>query len=174
MKKLNESILCELNRQDIMSDQNVIDIINSFSSRKNHLKYKIEGNQAEFEDGTIIKFIVNDDSDIEYYFINSQGDASKAALVYDWSLLDTLTESETYGDPENDLNHDAGYLFDYDRVKEHLDNLKSILVYNSDQYVAEVSNLDKGGSCKITVDYYMLVELCKMYEERLKELSKEV
>lgn len=99
MKKLNESILCELNRQDIMSDQNVIDIINSFSSRKNHLKYKIEGNQAEFEDGTIIKFIVNDDSDIEYYFINSQGDASKAALVYDWSLLDTLTESE-------DLNTD--------------------------------------------------------------------
>ena len=90
------------------------------------------------------------------------------------SIMKNLKESETYGDQENDLNHDAGYLSDYDRVKEYLDNLKSILVYNSDQYVAEISNLDKGGSCKITIDYYMLVELCKMYEERLDELKKEV
>ena len=91
--KLHESILHELNRQDIMSNQNVIDIINSYSSRKNHLKYKIKGNQAEFEDGTIIKFTLNGDDEIEYYIINSQGDTSKTALVHDFSLLDNLTES---------------------------------------------------------------------------------
>ena len=90
------------------------------------------------------------------------------------SIMKNLKEAEAYGDSENDLNHDAGYLSDYDSVKEYLNNLKSILVYNSDQYVAEISNLDKGGSCKITIDYYMLVELCKMYEERLDELKKEV
>ena len=91
--KLSESILHELNRQDIMSNQNVIDIINSYSSRKNHLKYKIKGNQAEFEDGTVIKFTLNGDDEIEYYIINSQGDTSKTALVHDFSLLDNLTES---------------------------------------------------------------------------------
>ena len=90
--KIYESILHELNRQDIMSNQDVIDIMNSYSNRQN-LKYKIEGNQAEFEDGTIIKFVLNDDDEIEYYFVNSQGDSSKSALVYDWSLLDMLTES---------------------------------------------------------------------------------
>ena len=93
MKNLSESILHELNRRDIMSNQNVIDIINSYSSRKNHLKYKIKGNQAEFEDGTIIKFTLNGDDEIEYYTINSQGDTSKTALVHDFSLLDNLTES---------------------------------------------------------------------------------
>ena len=81
-----------LDRSNIMSDQDVVDICNSYSSRKNHLKYKIEGNSAVYEDGTTIKFIVNDDSEIEYYFINSQGDASKSAPVYDWSLLDLVTE----------------------------------------------------------------------------------
>ena len=91
-KNLSESILTELDRGNIMSDQNVIDICNSFSSRRNHLKYKVEGNSAIYEDGTIIKFIVNDDSEIEYYFINNQGDASKSAPVYDWSLLDLVTE----------------------------------------------------------------------------------
>lgn len=90
-KNLSESILTELDRSNIMSNQNVIDICNSFSSR-NNLKYKIEGNSAVFEDGTTIKFILNDDSEIEYYFINSQGDASKTALVSDWSLLDLVTE----------------------------------------------------------------------------------
>ena len=90
-KNLSESILTELDRSNIMSDQNVVDICNSFSSR-NNLKYKIEGNSAVFEDGTTIKFILNDDSEIEYYFINSQGDASKTALVSDWSLLDLVTE----------------------------------------------------------------------------------
>ena len=89
--RLSESILIELDRGNIMSDQNVVDICNSFSSRMN-LNYKLEGNSAIYEDGTIIKFIVNDDSDIEYYFINTQGDASKPALVSDWSLLDTVTE----------------------------------------------------------------------------------
>ena len=34
MKNLSESILHELNRRDIMSNQNVIDITNSYSSRK--------------------------------------------------------------------------------------------------------------------------------------------
>ena len=90
-KTLSESILTELDRGNIMSDQNVVDICNSFSSRSN-LKYKIEGNSAVYEDGTIIKFIVNDDGEIEYYFINNQGDASKTALVSDWSLLDLVTE----------------------------------------------------------------------------------
>ena len=93
MKNLSESILHELNRQDIMSNQSVIDIINFYSSRKNNLKYKIKGNQAEFEDGTIIKFTLNGDDEIEYYIINSQGDTSKTALVHDFSLLDNLTES---------------------------------------------------------------------------------
>lgn len=92
-KNLSESILLEIN--NLMSDVNVIDICNSFSSRKNHLRYKIEGNSAIYEDGTIIKFILNDDNEIEYYFINSQGDASKTASVYDWSLLDLLTEEHT-------------------------------------------------------------------------------
>ena len=91
-KNLSESILTELDRGNIMSDQNVIDICNSFSSRRNHLKYKVEGNSAIYEDGTTIKFVLNDDSEIEYYFINSQGDASKSAPVYDWSLLDSVTE----------------------------------------------------------------------------------
>ena len=91
-KTLSESILLEIN--NLMSDVNVIDICNSFSSRS-HLKYKIEGNSAIYEDGTIIKFILNDDNEIEYYFINSQGDASKTASVYDWSLLDLLTEEHT-------------------------------------------------------------------------------
>ena len=92
IKNLSESILLEIN--NLMSDVNVIDICNSFSSRS-HLKYKIEGNSAIYEDGTIIKFILNDDNEIEYYFINSQGDASKTASVYDWSLLDLLTEEHT-------------------------------------------------------------------------------
>ena len=91
-KNLSESILIELDRGNIMSDQNVIDICNSFSSRRNHLKYKVEGNSAIYEDGTAIKFVLNDDSEIEYYFINSQGDASKSAPVYDLSLLDSVTE----------------------------------------------------------------------------------
>lgn len=72
---------------------------------------------------------------------------------------------------ENDLNHDAGYLIDKKNCEKYLKNLKSILEYNSDQYVAEIENLDKGGKCRITIDYYMLVALCKMYEERIKELS---
>lgn len=72
---------------------------------------------------------------------------------------------------DNDLNHDAGYLIDVDKCKEYLDNLKSILVYNSDQYRAHIENLDKGGECDITIDYYMLKALCKMYEERIEELS---
>ena len=53
IKNLSESILLEIN--NLMSDVNVIDICNSFSSRKNHLKYKIEGNSAIYDDGTIIK-----------------------------------------------------------------------------------------------------------------------
>ena len=40
IKNLSESILLEIN--NLMSDVNVIDICNSFSSRS-HLKYKIEG-----------------------------------------------------------------------------------------------------------------------------------
>ena len=92
-KNLSESILLEIN--NLMSDVNVIDICNFFSSRNNHLRYKIEGNSAIYEDGTIIKFILNDDNEIEYYFINNQGDASKTASVYDWSLLDLLTEEHT-------------------------------------------------------------------------------
>ena len=83
--------LKEFDRTNIMSDQNVVDICNSFSSR-NNLRYKIDGNSAIFEDGTIIKFIVNDDSEIEYYFINNQGDASKSSSIYDWKLLDLITE----------------------------------------------------------------------------------
>lgn len=88
---LSESILAELDISNIMSDQNVVDICNSFSSRTN-LSYKLEGNSAIYEDGTIIKFIVNGNSEIEYYFINNQGDISRTALVSDWSLLDSVTE----------------------------------------------------------------------------------
>ena len=44
-----------LDRSNVMSDVNVVDICNTFSSRS-YLKYKIEGNSAVYEDGTIIKF----------------------------------------------------------------------------------------------------------------------
>lgn len=109
-----------LDRSNIMSDQNVIDICNSYSSRKNHLKYKIEGNSAVFEDGTTIKFIVNDDSEIEYYFINSQGDASKSAPVYDLSLLDLVTE-----EPINESATDGSSY--YQKIMDKIYNAKNNL-----------------------------------------------
>lgn len=119
-KNLSESILTELDRGNIMSDQNVIDICNSFSSRRNHLKYKIEGNSAVYEDGTIIKFIVNDDSEIEYYFINNQGDASKSAPAYDWSLLDLVTE-----EPINESATDSSSY--YQKIMDKIYNAKNNL-----------------------------------------------
>ena len=120
MKTLSESILTELDRGNIMSDQNVIDICNSFSSRRNHLKYKVEGNSAIYEDGTVIKFVVNDDSEIEYYFINSQGDASKSAPVYDWSLLDLVTE-----EPINESATDSSSY--YQKIMDKIYNAKNNL-----------------------------------------------
>ena len=109
-----------LDRSSIMSDVNVVDICNSYSSRKNHLKYKIEGNSAVYEDGTTIKFIVNDDSEIEYYFINSQGDASKSAPVYDWSLLDLVTE-----EPMNESATDSSSY--YQKIMDKIYNAKNNL-----------------------------------------------
>lgn len=109
-----------LDRSNIMSDVNVVDICNTFSSRRNHLKYKIEGNSAVFEDGTTIKFIVNDDSEIEYYFINSQGDASKSAPVYDWSLLDLVTE-----EPINESVTDSSSY--YQKIMDKIYNAKNNL-----------------------------------------------
>ena len=109
-----------LDRSNIMSDVNVVDICNSYSSRKNHLKYKIEGNSAVYEDGTTIKFIVNDDSEIEYYFINSQGDASKSAPVYDWSLLDLVTE-----EPMNESATDSSSY--YQKIMDKIYNAKNNL-----------------------------------------------
>ena len=109
-----------LDRSNIMSDVNVVDICNSYSSRKNHLKYKIEGNSAVFEDGTTIKFIVNDDSEIEYYFINSQGDASKSAPVYDLSLLDLVTE-----EPINESATDSSSY--YQKIMDKIYNAKNNL-----------------------------------------------
>ena len=108
-----------LDRSNIMSDVNVVDICNSFSSRS-HLKYKIEGNSAVYEDGTIIKFIVNDDSEIEYYFINSQGDASKSAPVYDLSLLDLITE-----EPINESATDSSSY--YQKIMDKIYNTKNNL-----------------------------------------------
>lgn len=108
-----------LDRSNIMSDVNVVDICNTFSSRS-HLKYKIEGNSAVFEDGTTIKFIVNDDSEIEYYFINSQGDASKSAPVYDWSLLDLVTE-----EPINESVTDSSSY--YQKIMDKIYNAKNNL-----------------------------------------------
>lgn len=108
-----------LDRSNIMSDVNVVDICNTFSSRS-HLKYKIEGNSAVYEDGTIIKFIVNDDSEIEYYFINSQGDASKSAPVYDWSLLDLITE-----EPINESVTDSSSY--YQKIMDKIYNAKNNL-----------------------------------------------
>lgn len=119
-KNLSESILTELDRGNIMSDQNVIDICNSFSSRRNHLKYKVEGNSAIYEDGTAIKFVLNDDSEIEYYFINSQGDASKSAPVYDWSLLDLVTE-----EPINESVTDSSSY--YQKIMDKIYNAKNNL-----------------------------------------------
>lgn len=119
-KNLSESILTELDRGNIMSDQNVIDICNSFSSRRNHLKYKVEGNSAIYEDGTTIKFVLNDDSEIEYYFINSQGDASKSAPVYDWSLLDSVTE-----EPMNESATDSSSY--YQKIMDKIYNAKNNL-----------------------------------------------
>ena len=108
-----------LDRSNIMSDVNVVDICNTFSSRS-HLKYKIEGNSAVYEDGTIIKFIVNDDSEIEYYFINNQGDASKSAPVYDWSLLDLITE-----EPINESVTDSSSY--YQKIMDKIYNAKNNL-----------------------------------------------
>ena len=108
-----------LDRSSIMSDVNVVDICNTFSSRS-HLKYKIEGNSAVYEDGTIIKFIVNDDSEIEYYFINSQGDASKSAPVYDLSLLDLVTE-----EPINESATDSSSY--YQKIMDKIYNAKNNL-----------------------------------------------
>lgn len=108
-----------LDRSNIMSDVNVVDICNTFSSRS-HLKYKIEGNSAVYEDGTIIKFIVNDDSEIEYYFINSQGDASKSAPVYDWSILDLVTE-----EPINESVTDSSSY--YQKIMDKIYNAKNNL-----------------------------------------------
>ena len=108
-----------LDRSNIMSDVNVVDICNTFSSRS-HLKYKIEGNSAVYEDGTIIKFVVNDDSEIEYYFINSQGDASKSAPVYDWSLLDLVTE-----EPINESATDSSSY--YQKIMDKIYNAKNNL-----------------------------------------------
>lgn len=108
-----------LDRSNIMSDVNVVDICNTFSSR-NHLKYKIEGNSAVYEDGTVIKFVVNDDSEIEYYFINSQGDASKSAPVYDWSLLDLVTE-----EPINESVTDSSSY--YQKIMDKIYNAKNNL-----------------------------------------------
>ena len=109
-----------LDRSNIMSDVNVVDICNTFSSRRNHLKYKIEGNSAVYEDGTVIKFVVNDDSEIEYYFINSQGDASKSAPVYDWSLLDLVTE-----EPINESVTDSSSY--YQKIMDKIYNAKNNL-----------------------------------------------
>ena len=108
-----------LDRSNIMSDVNVVDICNTFSSRS-HLKYKIEGNSAVYEDGTIIKFIVNDDSEIEYYFINNQGDASKSAPVYDWSILDLVTE-----EPINESATDSSSY--YQKIMDKIYNAKNNL-----------------------------------------------
>lgn len=108
-----------LDRSSIMSDVNVVDICNTFSSR-NHLKYKIEGNSAVYEDGTVIKFVVNDDSEIEYYFINSQGDASKSAPVYDLSLLDLVTE-----EPINESATDSNSY--YQKIMDKIYNAKNNL-----------------------------------------------
>ena len=108
-----------LDRSNIMSDVNVVDICNTFSSRS-HLKYKIEGNSAVYEDGTVIKFVVNDDSEIEYYFINSQGDASKSAPVYDWSLLDLVTE-----EPINESATDSSSY--YQKIMDKIYNAKNNL-----------------------------------------------
>ena len=133
--KIYESILHELNRQDIMSNQDVIDIMNSYSNRQN-LKYKIEGNQAEFEDGTIIKFVLNDDDEIEYYFVNSQGDSSKSALVYDWSLLDMLTESVDSNSLAKFIKDSVEKLqtTDYTNCKYNLDEDLAVFVGWSDGY----------------------------------------
>lgn len=108
-----------LDRSNIMSDVNVVDICNTFSSRS-HLKYKIEGNSAVYEDGTVIKFVVNDDSEIEYYFINNQGDASKSAPVYDWSLLDLVTE-----EPINESATDSSSY--YQKIMDKIYNAKNNL-----------------------------------------------
>ena len=150
--KLTESILHELSKQDIMSNQDVIDVMNSYSSRQNHLKYKIEGNQAEFEDGTIIKFVLNDDSEIEYYFINSQGDTSRTAPVYDWSLLDDLTESSNLNESV-DTSSLANFIKDsveklqttnYTNCKYNLDEELAVFVGWSDGYDTEPTKYEIG------------------------------
>ena len=78
-------------------------------------------------------------------------------------IYKNLKESETYGDPENDLNHDAGYLFDYDRVKEYLDNLKSILVYNSELGLDPC--IDKTNEEEIVKVYFISKDNSKLNRE---------
>ena len=96
MKALNESAEDELKikkqvfmegnkvtiKEDdrIMNDQNVLDVLNSYSSRNNHLKYKVEGNSAIYEDGTVITFYLNDESEIEFT-ITKDGKTTKPRLA---------------------------------------------------------------------------------------------
>ena len=114
-----------------------------------------------------------DESDIEALFDDMEDSNyhTEYRVLRDIIEKDAYKINESYGDNENDLGHDAGYLFDIKNCKEYLKKLKSVLVYNSDQYRATIANLDKGSECTITIDYYMLVALCKLYEERIKELS---
>ena len=139
-----------LKENDLMKNQNVIDICASFSSRHNHLKYKIEGNSAIYEDGTIIKFILNDDNEIEYYIINNQGDMSNVYPIYNHKLLD-LTESENYVinyETGNKESTDGMWIFEYygnlkdaKGVKEaHIKaGYKSFIQYVPQEYAVWVS-----------------------------------
>ncbi len=88
----------KLNEDDrIMQDQNVVDIMNSYSSRNNHLKYKIEGNSAIYEDGTEITFYLNDNSEIEYT-IRKDNNTTEPKLA-----SQGLTESEELKEDESNV-----------------------------------------------------------------------
>ena len=88
----------KLNEDDrIMQDQNVVDIMNSYSSRNNHLKYKIEGNSAIYEDGTEITFYLNDNSEIEYT-IRKDNNTTEPKLA-----SQGLTESEKLNEDESNV-----------------------------------------------------------------------
>lgn len=100
MKKLTESILSYLKESsledyDIDSDskQAIIDVANSYSSSHNHMKYKYGTNMdIIFENGVRFKFILNDDSEYEYYVLDKEGKKVTDSTPVFYGLSDEARE----------------------------------------------------------------------------------
>lgn len=129
----------------IMNNQDVIDVMNSYSSRNDHLKYKIEGNSAIYEDGTEIKFILNDESNIEYVIIkdgkstnpelaqNGLKESVNSDLEEIADIIVNVVNDNYYDEKENILND----LYTMGGRSQSMDDF----LYNYD--ITALSNIDK-------------------------------